>query len=79
MWSDTKQQQLDDLRRRAQHDSLPLDEQQTLDQLLHELEQQEWITLRPALDRLRQDQAQIQNNLSQLQAQNAVLSALVER
>ena len=79
MWSDTKQQQLDDLRRRAQHDSLPLDEQQTLDQLLHELEQQESITLRPALDRLRQDQAQIQNNLSQLQAQNAVLSALVER
>ena len=79
MWNETKQQQLDDLRRRAQHGVLIPEEQQLLDQLVSELEQQEWILLRPALDQLRHDQTELQANLSQLQAQNAVLAALAER
>lgn len=79
MWSDAKQQQLDELRRRAQHETLSADEQQTLDHLIHELEQQEWVALRPALDRLRHEQRELQDDLSQIQAQNAVLVTLAER
>ena len=41
MWNETKQQQLDDLRRRAQHGALIPEEQQLLDQLVSELEQKE--------------------------------------
>jgi hypothetical protein len=79
MWDATKQQQLDDLRRRADHGALTADEQQTLDQLFAELEQQEWIALRPALDTLRGEQTLLQADLGHLQAQNAILSALTER
>jgi hypothetical protein len=79
MWDAAKQQQLDDLRTRAEHGALPADEQRTLDQLIAELEQQEWSALRPALDALRQEQSQLQADLGHLQAQNAVLSALTER
>jgi hypothetical protein len=52
------------------------DEQRTLDQLLADLEQQEWSVLRPALDALRQEQSQLQADLGQIQEQNAVLAAL---
>jgi chromosome segregation ATPase len=79
MWDAAKQQQLDELRRRADHGALTVDEQRALDQLLAELEQQEWSALRPALDALRQEQGQLQADLGHLQAQNAVLSALAER
>ena len=79
MWDAAKQQQLDELRARADQGALPPDERRTLDQLLAELEQQEWNVLRPALDALRQEQGQLQADLGHLQAQNAVLSALTER
>jgi hypothetical protein len=79
VWDTTKQQQLDELRARAEHSALAIDEQRTLDQLLAELEQQEWSELRPALEVLRQDQVLLQAELGHLQAQNAVLSALTER
>jgi hypothetical protein len=79
VWDAAKQQQLDELRARAEHSALPPDEQRTLDRLLAELEQQEWSALRPALDALRQEQGQLQTDLGHLQAQNAVLSALTER
>src|SRR6185295_4196752 len=79
MWDAAKQQQLDDLRQRADRGMLTTDEQRVLGQLLAELEQQEWGTLRPALDTLRQEQAQLQAGLGQLQAQNAVLAVLTER
>jgi hypothetical protein len=79
MWDAAKQQQLDDLRRRADHGTLPADEQHSLDQLLAELEQQEWSVLRPALDTMREEQGQLQTELGHLQTQNAVLSALTER
>src|SRR4051794_264147 len=79
MWDTSKQKQLDDLRARAEHSALTADEQRTLEQLLAEIEQQEWSALRPALDAVRQEQRQLQGDLGHLQAQNAVLSALAER
>jgi hypothetical protein len=79
MWDSAKQQQLDDLRRRTDQGTIAPDEQRALDQLLAELEHQEWTALRPALDALRQEQGQLQADLGHLQAQNAVLSALTER
>ncbi len=79
MWSDEKQRRLEELRQYAQDRTLTADEQRTLDQLVYELEQQEWIALRPALDRFRDEQRQLQDDLGQLQAQNAILSALAAR
>jgi len=79
MWDAAKQQQLDDLRQRADRGELTTDEQRTLDQLLAELEQQEWTALRPALDALRQEQSQLHADLGHLQTQNALLAALTER
>ena len=79
MWDAAKQQQLDELRARSEQGALPPDEQRTLDQLLAELEQQEWSALRPALYALREEQGQLQTELGHLQAQNAVLAALAER
>ena len=79
MWDAAKQQQLDDLRQRAGRGGLTAGDQRSLDQLLADLEQQEWSRLRSALDSLRQEQGQLQADLGHLQAQNAVLSALIER
>jgi hypothetical protein len=79
MWDAAKQQQLDELRARAEQGALLPDGQRILDLLLAELEQQEWRALRPAQDALRQEQGQLQADLGQIQAQNAILSALTER
>lgn len=79
MWDSDKQRRLNDLRRQEQRQPLTDEEQQELDRMLHELEQAEWVSLRPGLDRLRHEQAQLQADLGQLQAQNAVLAALTER
>jgi hypothetical protein len=79
MWEAAKQQQLDDLRQRADRGGLTADDQRTLDLLLAKLDQLELSALRPALDALRQEQGQLQADLGHLQAQNAVLSVLVER
>src|SRR5690348_16709458 len=79
MWNEAKQQQLDDLQRQAMTDQISVAEQQMLDQLLHELEQDEWTALRPALDALRRGQGQLQADLGRIQAQNAILAALTAR
>ena len=79
MWDAVKQQELDDLRQRAAQGSLAADEQRTLDQLLNELEQQEWSALRPVLDVLHQDESRFQADLAHLQMQTALLSALTKR
>ncbi len=79
MWDEDKQGRLDDLQRRAQQDTLTDDEQRVLEQLLSELEQAEWTTLRPALDQQRREQGQLQAELARVQTRNAVLAALTER
>lgn len=77
MWDTNKQQQLNELQQRK--GVLTPDESQQLSQLLHELEQEEWQALRPALQRMRDEQSQLQQEKATLQAQNAVLAAIAER
>lgn len=79
MWNKTKQEQLDFLRQREQDALLTGDERQTLEQLLHELEQQEWGVLHPALNRMHQEQKQLQEQYGRLRTENAILAALAER
>ena len=79
MWDTNKQLQLNVLQRRKGEGELTPDEQQQFSQLLHELEQEEWQALRPALQQMRDEQTQLQQDKATLQAQNAVLAALAER
>jgi cell division protein FtsL len=79
MWDTAKQQQLDELRQREQEGTLTDDERRVLEQLFYELEQEEWATLQPALERLRQEQKQLQEEYGRLRTENAVLAALAER
>lgn len=60
MWDTAKQQRFDELRRRERTGTLTDGERRILEQLLHEIEQEEWATLQPALQRLRQEQKQLQ-------------------
>jgi len=79
VWNNAKQQRLDDLRQRAQRGSLTADEQRTLERLLHEVEQAEWTSLRPALNQARHEQSSLRADLSQLQAQNVALATVAEQ
>ena len=79
MWNKAKQEQLDYLRQREHEASLTSDERQSLEQLLHEIEQQEWGILHPALERMHQEQKQLQEQYGRLRTENAVLAALAER
>jgi hypothetical protein len=79
MWGAVKQQQLDELRRREQEGTLTDEERRVLEQLLHEIEQEEWATLQPALERLRQEQKQLQEEYGRLRTENTILAALAER
>lgn len=64
MWNETKQLQLNELQRRELENSLTAEEGQTLEKLLSELEQAEWQTLDPALEREREAQSKLQNEIS---------------
>lgn len=79
MWNTNKQHQLNELQRRADVGTLTPEESQQLSQLLHEIEQEEWQTLRPALQQMRDEQGQLQEEKATLQTQNAVLAAIAER
>lgn len=79
MWDDAKQQRLNELRRRDQEGTLTQEDKQALEQLVCELEQEEWDTLRPVLERFRQEQAQLQLECERLRLQNPLLAALAER
>lgn len=79
MWDEIKQQQLDALRRREMAGALTAEERRQLDQLLGEIEQEEWISLRPALERLRHERERTQSESAHIRMQNAVLAVLVER
>jgi uncharacterized protein YnzC (UPF0291/DUF896 family) len=78
-WNADKQLQLDDLRRKEQAGGLTEEEQAQLAQLFGELEQEEWRTLGPALERMRRQQAELQRERAAAGAQNAVLAAIAER
>lgn len=79
MWNEKKQQQLDDLRRRELAGTLGEQEKQTLEQLLGELEGEEWGALGVALDRLLREQQRLQEERGQRRLQNAGLVALAGR
>jgi chromosome segregation ATPase len=79
LWNAVKQRQLNELRQREQEGSLTDEEHQALEQLLHEMEQEEWARLRPALERLRQEQKRLQEEYGRLRAKNAVLATLAEQ
>jgi hypothetical protein len=79
MWNDAKQQQLNELRDREQEGTLTKVERETLEQLHHELEQEEWDALRPAIERLRTEQKNLYEECGRLRVRNAVLAALAER
>lgn len=79
MWNEIKQQQLNDLQRREAENSLTVEEERTLEKLLSELEQAEWQTLNPALEREREQQSKIRAEISRAETQNAVLTAIASR
>jgi MarR-like DNA-binding transcriptional regulator SgrR of sgrS sRNA len=80
MWDTTKQQQLDDLQRRREEGTIgEAEDDETLTYLLAELEQEEWVTLRPALGRLREERKQLQTAYGQLSSENAIAATFVER
>ena len=79
MWNETKQQQLNDLQLRELENCLTVEEEQTLEKLLSELEQAEWQALNPALEREREEQSKFQTEISRTETQNAVLTALASR
>lgn len=79
MWDDRKQQQLDALRRRELEGVLSAEERSSLEQLLHELEHDEWERLQPALRRLRAEQAELRQQCDQLRVQSTLLVVLLER
>ena len=79
MWNETKQQQLNELQRRELESELTAEEKTTLEKLLYELEQEEWQTLNPALERAHQEQSELQKEISRTETQNAVLTAIASR
>lgn len=79
MWNDTKQQRLNTLQQQDQEGTLTQEDKQALDQLLCELEQEEWDSMRPVLAGFCQEQVQLQEKCGQLRLQNALLAALAER
>lgn len=79
MWNETKQLQLNQLQRRELENSLTAEENQILEKLLSELEQTEWQTLNPALERERETQSNLQSEISRTETRNAVLTALASR
>jgi predicted nuclease with TOPRIM domain len=79
MWNAAKQQQLDTLQRQEAEGSLTTEGLSTLEHLLHELEQEEWNALRPALGRLHAERVELRKRCGQLRSQNARLGVLLER
>lgn len=79
MWNETKQRQLNELQRRESESALTDEEGRTLEQLRYELEREEWQTLNPSLERLRDEQAELQRELGQSETQNAILAAIGSR
>jgi chromosome segregation ATPase len=79
MWDGKKQQQLNELRRLELEGTLTPEEREALDNLLHELEQEEWQRLRPTLQRLHAEQGQLREACARLRSHNVFLAVLLER
>lgn len=79
MWDEIKQQHLNELQRKQVESGLSAEERQELDYLFSELEQEEWAMLNPAIKQMREEQQHLQMSYGRLNAENALLSAIVER
>jgi uncharacterized protein YdcH (DUF465 family) len=72
MWNETKQQQLNDLQQREMTGALAVEEKHALENLICELEQEEWQTLNPTIENMREEQIQLQEEISRIESQNRV-------
>ncbi|MGH8069234.1 MAG: hypothetical protein ACRERE_29165 [Candidatus Entotheonellia bacterium] len=79
MWNETKQLQLNELRRRELAGALADEERSNLEHLLNELERDEWEHLGPGLRRLHREQTELRKICAQLRTQNALLAVLLAR
>ena len=79
MWDAAKQDEFDELRHRDEESALTDEERRTLEQLLYEMDQEEWRALGPELERLRQERVELQQQCSSTRTQNTVLTAIAER
>jgi predicted nucleic acid-binding Zn-ribbon protein len=79
MWSDEKQRQLDELRRRAELGALTQSEGQQLTALLAELDHDELEQLRPTLAAMEAREQHLRMELAQLQAEREALIGLAQR
>jgi hypothetical protein len=79
MWTEDKQQRLNELQRRAGHGRLSPDDLQALDALIAELDQLECEQLRPAFDQMRREHDTLRADLVRVQEQNSALAVLADR
>jgi hypothetical protein len=79
MWSASKQRQFDELRRQELERILTPAEQQRLDELLHELDAEEWAALRPAIEHCDRESERLRSDLARIHAQNEALVAIAAR
>lgn len=77
MWDEVKQARWDMLCRLEQERLLTSEEHIELDRLAAELEQDEWVTLQPALERMRLEREQLEQEHRQAQTESAALAILV--
>jgi len=79
MWTETKQQRLNALMRAETENTLTESDSRELENLLFELEQEEWGLLRPALASLREKQQAYGAEAARLGSKNALSAVLIER
>jgi hypothetical protein len=79
VWDSQKQQLLDSLRDRDAEQPLDSVERQQLDELLDELAQAEWATLRPVLEACELEQQQLRKEIGHIQSENGSIAALADR
>jgi hypothetical protein len=77
MWTEEKQQRLDDLRLREARGSLTAAEQTEMDALFAELDAEEAEAMRPALERMEKTQAELQQEIDRRTAEATRLERIV--
>ncbi len=79
MWDEKKQQRSDELRDRKLDGSLTEEEQRQLELLSEELDREDEAYLRPAFEHSHERQQELDAEIAQKEARNAVLETLADR
>ncbi|MDQ3013112.1 MAG: hypothetical protein M3X11_20700 [Acidobacteriota bacterium] len=79
MWNENQQQRFDELRQRKLDGSLSEEEQRQLELLSEELDREDAAYLRPAFEHSCQRQQDLDAEIAQKEARNALLAELAER